>query len=134
MPVRNVPLTEAGPLVRDVMLIAPDTVPATTTVRDALPLLDSPRLRMLLVSDGDRLVGSIARERLESEPDQDLALGRLADPGSARIGPDEVVAQALRLLEAAGAERLPVVGEGDRLLGLVCFNPRKRHFCVDATS
>lgn len=132
MTVRNVPLAEAGPLVRDAMLTAPDTVPATMTVREARPLLDSPRLRMLLVSDGSRLLGAISRERLESEPDDSLALGELADPRSARIGPDEDVAQAVELLEAQDAERLPVVGEEDRLLGLVCFNRRKRHFCVDA--
>lgn len=133
MPVRNVPLADAGALVRDVMLTAPDTVPATMTVQEARPRLDSPRLRMLLVSDGDRLLGAITRERLAAEPDGDLTLSRLADPHSVRIGPDEDVAQALRMLEAQDTERLPVVGEGDRLLGLVCFNRRKRHFCVDAS-
>ena len=132
MPVRNIPLAEVGPLVRDVMLTVPDTVPATMTVREARPLLESPRLRMLLVADGERLVGVVARERLESEPDGDLPLSRLADPSAARIGPDEGVEQALRLLDAEDAERLPVVGEENRLIGLVCFNQRKRHFCVDA--
>ena len=132
MTVRNVPLAEVGPLVRDVMLTAPDTVPSTITVRDARLLLDSPRLRMLLVADGNRLLGAIAREQLEGEPNADLALGRLADPGSARIGPDEDVGRALALLEGMDSERLPVVGDDDRLLGLVCFDRRKRHFCVDA--
>ena len=132
MPVRNIPLAEVGPLVRDVMLTAPETVPAAMTVSEARLLLESPRLRMLLVADGERLLGVITRERLEAERDGNVTLSRLADPASARIGPDEEVAQALRLLDAEDAERLPVVGENDRLLGLVCFNQRKRHFCVDA--
>ncbi len=132
MPVRNVPVGEVGPLVRDVMLTEPDTVPATMTVREARLLLGSPRMRMLLVADGDRLLGAITRERLEAESDGDLALSRLADPRSPRIGPEEDVEQALRMLEAGDTERLAVVGGGDRLLGLVCFNRRKRHFCVDA--
>ncbi len=36
------------------------------------------------------------------------------------------------MLEAGDTERLPVVADGNRLVGLVCFNSRKRHFCVDA--
>ena len=132
MPVRNVPVAEVGPLARDVMLKSPDTVPAGMTVAAARDLLESPRLRMLLVADGDRLIGAIARERLAVEPDGEIALGRLADPDSPRVGPDETVAHVLEVLEIAGTERLPVVDERDRLLGLICFNRAKRHFCVDA--
>ncbi len=65
---------EAGPLCRDVMLNAPDTVPATMTVEAARLLLDSPRLRMLLVADGDRMLGALTRERLETEADGSLPL------------------------------------------------------------
>lgn len=132
MPVRNVPVAEVGPLARDVMLRSPDTVPAGMTVAAARGLLESPRLRMLLVADGDRLIGAIARERLAAEPAGDIALGRLADPHSPRVGPDETVAHVLEVLDDAGTERLPVVDEDDRLLGLVCFNRSKRHFCLDA--
>ena len=132
MPTRNVPLAEVGPLARDVMLSSPDTVPADMTVAAARALLESPRLRMLLVAEGDRLIGAISRERLAAEPDGDITLGRLADPDSPRVGSDETVTRVLEALEDAGTERLPVVDGGDRLLGLVCFNRSKRHFCLDA--
>ena len=134
MPVRNVPVAEVGPLARDVMLRSPDTVPADMTVGAARGLLESPRLRMLLVAEGDRLIGAVARERLETEADGELTLGRLADPDTPRVRPDETVEYVLGLLEAADTERLPVVDDDDRLLGLVCFNRGKHHFCLDAGS
>ena len=36
------------------------------------------------------------------------------------------------LLEAHATDRLPVVGSDRVLVGLVCFNRRHGHFCVDA--
>lgn len=134
MPVRNIPLAEVGPLARDVMLRSPDTVPADMTVAAARHRLESPRLRMLLVAEGERLIGAVSRERLAGERDDDLALAQLADPNSPRVGPLETVPRVLELLERADTERLPVVDEDDHLLGLVCFNRRKRQFCVDAVS
>ncbi len=132
MPARNIPLADVGPLARDVMLTSPATVAADMSVLVARRLLESPRLRMLLVADGDRLVGAISRERLAAEGDGDMTLGRLADPDSPRVGPQETVPRVLELLAAADSERLPVVDDGGRLLGLICFNRRKRHFCIDA--
>lgn len=132
MPVRNVPVTEVGPFARDVMLSSPETVTGDMTVAEARHLLDNPRLRMLLVADADRFAGAIARERLEGEPDGDLTLERLADHQSPRVRPQETVPRVLELLETADTERLPVVDDDDRLLGLICFNRRKLHFCVDA--
>ncbi len=132
MPVRNVPVAEVGPLARDVMLRSPDTVPGDMSVAAARRLLDNPRLRMLLVADDGRLVGAVSRERLATESDGHSSLARLADPAIARIGPHETVARVLELLDSAGSERLPVVDDDDRLLGLICWNRRKRHFCIDA--
>ncbi len=132
MPVRNVPVAEVGPLASDVMLSAPDTVSGDMTVAAARRLLENPRLRMLLVTEGERLIGAISRERLAAHSDGDLALGRLADPDWPRVGPLETVPEVLELLETADIERLPVVDSDDRLLGLICFNRRKRHFCIDA--
>ncbi len=132
MPVRNVPVAESGPLAGDVMLKSPDTVPGDMTVAAARGLLENPRLRMLLIADDDRLLGVVSRERLAAESDGDLTLARLADSAIARIGPHETVDRVLELLDIAGSERLPVVDDDDRLLGLICFNRRKRHFCIDA--
>jgi hypothetical protein len=40
------------------------------------------------------------------------------------------VAAALELVEASGLSRIPVVDDGDRLQGLVCFNREHAAFCV----
>ncbi len=113
------------------MLRSPDTVPGDMTVAAARRFLDNPRLRMLLVADDGRLIGAVSRDRLASESDGDVNLAGLADPAIARIGPHETVDRVLELLDSAGTERLPVVDD-DRLLGLICWNRRKRHFCIDA--
>lgn len=131
MAARNVPVASAGPRVSDAMLRSPDTLAPSTTVGDARPLLESPKLRMLLVAEGDDFHGAVTRERLEHEPDGDRTLGELVG-GSATLRPDDELEWALTLLEELATERLPVVAEDGRLVGLVCFNRQKRHFCVDA--
>ncbi|CAA9466879.1 MAG: hypothetical protein AVDCRST_MAG38-949 [uncultured Solirubrobacteraceae bacterium] len=132
MPVRNVPVEEVGPRAGDVMLRSPDTVPGDMSVGSARHLLENPRLRMLLVAGGGRLIGAVTRERLETEPDGELTLASIADRQAPRVTPDEPVPSVLAMLEAAGSDRLPVVDDDDRLLGLICFNRSKRHFCIDA--
>lgn len=131
MPVRNVPTASAGPLVRDAMLRAPDTLAPGVTVAQARPLLESPRLRLLLVADGDDFRGAIPREALTDELDGATTLGKLAGIHGSTIAPEERLERALALLDADGSERLPVVSDDGRLVGLVCFNRQKGHFCVD---
>lgn len=132
MPVRNVPTASAGPRVRDAMLRSPDALAPTVTVEEARALLESPRLRLLLVADGDDYRGAVPRETLAEAPDGATTLGELASSHHRAVGPDEPLERALALLDEEEAERLPVVGEDGRLVGLVCFNRQKGHFCVDA--
>lgn len=132
MAVRNVPTASAGPLVRDAMLRAPDTLAPTVTVAQARPLLQSPKLRLLLVADGDQFRGAIPREALTDQLDGAMTLGELARTHQTTIAPDERLERALALLDEQDSERLPVVADGNRLVGLVCFNREKGHLCVDA--
>jgi CBS domain-containing protein len=48
------------------------------------------------------------------------------------VEPGDPVARAVELLDAEQADRLPVVADDGTLVGLVCFNRRQGHFCVDA--
>lgn len=132
MTVRNVPTALAGPLVADAMLRAPDTLSPTVTVGDARPRLESPRLRLLLVAEGDEFRGAVTRERLEAELDSTRTLGELVETGPTTVAPDDPLERALSLLAERDSERLPVVADDGRLVGLVCFNRQKGHFCVDA--
>jgi CBS domain-containing protein len=131
MPTTNVPLAQAGPRVEDVMLRAPRTLSPDTTVAEARRAFENPRERLLLVARGDTFLGAIGREALADDVPADTTLDRLVRDGP-RVRPDDAVVDALALLDAEAGERLPVVAPGGRLVGLVCFNRRQRHFCVDA--
>ena len=45
--------------------------------------------------------------------------------------PEDTVDRAVELLEAEQTDRLPVVTADGRLVGLVCFNRKHGHFCID---
>ena len=132
MPTRNVPLESAGPRVEDVMLRGPRTVAPETTVAEARAAFENPRVRLLLVARGTTFLGAITREGLGDGLAGDDTLGALAGRGDARVAPDDAVSRAVELLDAHQTDRLPVVADDGTLAGLVCFNRRHGHFCVDA--
>ncbi len=130
MATRNIPLADAGPRAADVMLRAPRAVPPGTTVAEARATFENPRVRLLLVADGDRFLGAVTREHVGDGVPDDTTLAGLAAE-SALVRPEEPVDRVVALLEADGSDRLPVVEGDGTLVGLVCFNRRHGHFCVD---
>lgn len=132
MSVRNIPLASAGPRVSDVMLRDARTVPATTTLAEVTAQLENPKVRMLLVAEGDAYVGAIPLDDLPAGTSPGTPVGQLVDASAPRVRPDAAVGDALALLAGSRSDRLPVVSGDGRLLGLVCFNARRGHFCVDA--
>jgi CBS domain-containing protein len=131
MPTRNVPVSEAGSRVEDVMLREPRTLSPDATVAEARKAFENPRERLLLLARDGAFVGAVSREALTEDLAADATLETLAVHGR-RVTPDDSVARALELLEAGGGERLPVVADDGSLVGLVCFNARRGVFCVDA--
>ncbi len=132
MPTRNIPVGDAGPSAADVMLRAPRAVPPDTTVAAARETFENPRVRLLLVADGDRFLGAVTREHVADGVPGDATLGALA-ADAALVRPDDPVTRVVELLDAdPDADRLPVVAGDGTLVGLVCFNRRHGHFCVDA--
>jgi len=131
MPTRNVPLATAGPQVADVMLRAPRTVAPETTVGQARETFANPRVRLLLVARAGSFLGAITRESIPDDAADELALGTLAQADGDLVAPQDPVARAVELLDARQTERLPVVGDDGAIVGLVCFNRRHGHFCVD---
>lgn len=130
MPTRNVPLADAGPSVADVMLREPRAFAPETTVAEARETFENPRVRLLLIADGDAFLGAVTREDVGPAADPAAAVGGLAsDPPLVR--PDDPVDRVVGLMEAEDTDRLPVVDGGGTLIGLVCFNRRHGHFCVD---
>jgi CBS domain-containing protein len=112
------------------MLREPRAVAPETTVAEARETFENPKVRLLLVADGERYLGAVTRDHVGDEVAGDATLDGLAAEG-ALVRPDEPVARAVELLDADGSDRLPVVSGDGTLVGLICFNRRHGHFCVD---
>jgi CBS domain-containing protein len=132
MPTRNIPLDAAGPRVEDVMLRGPRTVAPETTVAEARESFENPRVRLLLVARGDAFLGAVTREMIGDELAGDVTLEALATDDGTLVDPADPVGRVVELLELKQTDRLPVVTDDRTLVGLVCFNRRQGHFCVDA--
>jgi CBS domain-containing protein len=125
---RHIPLADAGPTVRDVMLGEARAISPDTPVADVRETFANPRVKLMLVADGDRYLGTVAPDRLDGAADG--TIGAHADPGGPRVAPEDPVAKALALLAETEADRVPVVDADGRLHGLVCLNRRRSAFCA----
>ncbi len=117
--------------VEDVMLRGPRTVAPETTVAEAREAFENPRVRLLLVARGDAFLGAVTRDLVGPEVDGGVTLGQIAGRDGALVRPEDPVGRAVELLDAEQSERLPVVAADGTLVGLVCFNRTRGHFCVD---
>lgn len=130
MPTDHLPLRDAGPSVRDAMMFEPRATPASTPLAKARVTFANPHVNLLLVVGEDgRFAGTLTRDRLPA--DGDGPVGEWVDPDAPRIGPGAPVAQAVEMLDGTGTNRLPVVDDGGRLCGLVCWDRAGERFCVD---
>ncbi|HET6550944.1 MAG TPA: CBS domain-containing protein [Solirubrobacter sp.] len=127
----HIPVADAGPAVRDIMLREARAVGPDTPVADVRETFANPKVKLLLVTDGERFLGTIGRDDLPAGDGGTIEAHVRAD--APRVSPDEPVARALELVEATGLSRIPVVGDGERLQGLVCFNAEHAAFCVSPT-
>jgi len=125
---RHIPIGEAGPAVRDVLLREARAVPPDTPVHEVRETFGNPRVKLLLVADGDRFLGTIGPDDLPADSDGTIAALVRAD--APRVTPDDEVGTALALVEQTGLNRIPVVDGDGRLEGLVCFNRSRNAFCA----
>jgi CBS domain-containing protein len=121
---RHIPLDAAGPAVRDVMLAEARTIPPDTPVEDVRETFANPRVKLLLVAEGERFLGTLTPEAVP-------ATGTIAsgvDTDAPTLSPQDGIERALELLEHTN--RVPVVDADGRLHGLVCLNRGKSAFCA----
>ena len=89
----------------------------------------SPRMKLLLVTDGERFLGTLTPDDLPAEGDGPIEPHVRAD--TPRVAPGRPGRRARwRSSNREGMTRIPVVDAGDRLQGLVCFNASHEAFCV----
>ena len=128
----HIPLEQAGATVREVMMREPRSVGAATQIADVRETFANPGVKLMLVTAGERFLGTLGREDLPAEGDGPIEPHVRSDRPQLR--PEDPVEAALTLVREHGMTRIPVVDEGDQLLGLVCFNKSHSAFCVYPTA
>jgi CBS domain-containing protein len=124
-------------VVRDAMVSNPGQLPGDSSAQAAGELLQRPEVRAVYVTEDERLVGVVTRKTLVREV---IARGRdpkltelrsIAEAPHLTIGPDIPLEEAFRFLETEDAERVPVVDEHDRLLGVLSRSVLQRRLAED---
>jgi CBS domain-containing protein len=121
---RHIPLADAGPTVADVMLAEARTIGKDTPVEDVRETFANPSVKLLLVADGERFLGTLAPDDLPEQGTIEPAVETAAPV----LRPGDDIPRALELLEHT--TRVPVVDEDGRLHGLVCLNRGRSAFCA----
>jgi CBS domain-containing protein len=123
--------------VRDAMLTAPATLEASASAQEAGERLIAPEVRAVLVCDAGRLLGVVTRKTLVREV---VATGRspgstplreIAEPPIFTLDADLSLDEAFAELETRDLERVPVVEDGGRLVGVLSRSAVQRRLAED---
>ena len=123
--------------VRDAMIPEPQTLEASVSAQEAGEHLTQPDVGAVYVCDNGRFVGVITRKTLVREvvaPGRSpgtTELGTIAEAPHYTIGADVPLDDAFRFLEAQDAERVPVVDEDGRLVGVLSRSVLQRRLAED---
>src|SRR3954462_10044496 len=113
----HIPLEQAGGSAgRDGRMLEPRSVGPDTPISEVRDTFASPSVKLMLVTDGERFLGTLGRDDLPAEGDGPIAPHGRSDRPSPP--PDDPVDRAMALVHEQGMTRIPVLAEGDRLLGL----------------
>ena len=125
--------------VRDAMVPEPTTLAADASAQEAgRCFADSTDVRAIFVTeDGGRLVGVVTRKTLVREvvaagrdPGQ-VALGEIAEPPNFTLAAGFGLDDAFHFLEERDLERVPVVEEDGRLVGVLSRAVVRRRLAED---
>ncbi|MFD8307480.1 CBS domain-containing protein [Streptomyces sp. NPDC059690] len=107
----------------------------TTPFRELVGLLDRHRISGLPVVDhDDKVLGVVSGTDLARAGTGTLTAGDLMSTPAVTVHPEQAVSDAARVMERHGIERLPVVDEEDRLIGIATRRDLLRVFArTDAT-
>jgi CBS domain-containing protein len=122
-------------IVREALVADPRVLRSDAPARDVAAVLAKPHVVHVLVTDGDRLVGSVTEAAIvaavaDGRDLRELTARDLADPGVPTVGPDTPLDEALILMAESGLERLAVVENG-LLLGVLPREPVVRRLAED---
>lgn len=120
----------AGLTVRDAMNTVPKALPADGTVAELRELFDNHHVMTALVLDGSDFVGVVHRDEVPGADADEMPLREVATSDVTTVAPDLPLTEALRIMDAEDARRLPVIDRGGRrLAGLLCLTRDRQGFC-----
>ncbi|MEU5337501.1 CBS domain-containing protein [Streptomyces asoensis] len=99
----------------------------TTSFKDLVRLLDRHHISGLpVVDDDDKVIGVLSgtdlvraqAHRTRTDPEGAVTANDLMTTPAITVHPEQTVPEAARLMERRGVERLPVIDEEDRLVGI----------------
>lgn len=116
--------------VAEAMVTVPRTLPASVRVEEARAAFADPKVHLLLLTRGPRLVTTLTRADLAGAVGGPVrwhgrTAGRVTAPG-------EPLAEVGAWMRRTATRRLAVIAEDDRLLGLLCLKADGSGFCSDA--
>ena len=123
--------------VREAMVRNPGRLPAGASAQAAAALLQRPEVRAVYVTEDERLLGVVTRKTLVREvvakglSPTATELRAIAEPPHYTIGAEVPLEDAFRFLEAQDAERVPVVDDEGRLLGVLSRSVLQRRLAED---
>jgi CBS domain-containing protein len=125
--------------VRDAMVPEPTTLGVTTSAQEAgRCFADNGEVRAIFVTeDGGHLVGVVTRKTLVREvvaagrAPSGVALREIAEPPNFTLDAGLELETAFRFLEEEDLERVPVVEEGGRLVGVLSRAVVQRRLAED---
>jgi CBS domain-containing protein len=122
-------VTEFDPAatVVDVMLRSPKTLAGDATAGEVRGLLENPSVQLVLLADDGVFRAAVGEVPVDAPADAPAREFALAEPPT--IIADESAETAFERANAEPLRRLVVLGDGDELLGLVCLNSSRTHFC-----
>ena len=114
-----------GPKVREVMTDQPRCVTPETPVSEAARLMKSEDVGSLPILEGEKVTGVVTdrdiviRAVAEEKDPRGMPVREVASRDLVKIGQDEDLSEALKLMASYQVRRIPVVDEDDRLVGVV---------------
>jgi CBS domain-containing protein len=127
------------PTVRDAMVPEPTTLAGGTSAQEAGAVFaDSGDVRAIFVTeDSGRLLGVVTRKTLVREvvaaglDPRAVTVGEIAEPPNFTLDAGLDLDEAFRFLEEEDLERVPVVEEGGRLVGVLSRAVVRRRLAED---
>jgi CBS domain-containing protein len=114
-----------GTKVRDVMTARPRCVAPDTPLSEAAQLMESEDVGSLPVLDGEQLAGMVTdrdiviRAVAKGKDPRGMPVREVSTRDVVAVGSEEDLSEALKLMASHQVRRLPVVDDGNRLVGVL---------------